>query len=486
VLVLLIIGGIGGAIYVFREKIFGSNSADAAAGSPQATRGVGGTPSYYLEMVRDASAFIQAIGKSWPTKNNNPYAGAQLNRDQFTQDAKNARPIIHEDMVPLLKSWLNHKKSQGTAAEKSVYGNLDIVGLVDRLITKRAVKFINKNDQGFDRSGVKINNNWIGIEKDANRLKDYMSYDELRLSALVTVSSPVQIINTGDRSNKGRLDNNCVNQAIYLGQVGGRFEKSEGGLMEFDHMIDDQYRKIDGTTPFFEQFYWRGHDAGKGTLTAIHKRGFLEDVMLSRYMKMAEIHLAEGQHWGKSRNRDVRISAVGLGLGAWVPKKYIQPARMDLLFVDAYSKMLTHMWSRLGKIKVIEFVWHNFKSAFERNISSFNEMDPNPQQLPNGRIGYKHKASGVMFAFHTQSSADNGHQFLKVPELIVANYAWDSNAFPGNEYWSGQLTASGDPAAACCSTIWNHHNPMINKKYMNGKNCRVLLRSGKFQNLTSC
>merc|ERR1712150_294596 len=48
--------------------------------------------------------------------------------------------------------------------------------------------------------------------------------------------------------------------------------------------------------------------------------------------------------------------------------------------------------------------------------------------------------------------------------VIVAMYAWDGNAYPGNEWWLGPAAwaQSGDPAAACCSAITILQNPNLN------------------------
>ena len=43
------------------------------------------------------------------------------------------------------------------------------------------------------------------------------------------------------------------------------------------------------------------------------------------------------------------------------------------------------------------------------------------------------------------------------------------NRFPGNEYWQGSYTASGDPAAACCSAITMLQNPDINPTRLSGE-----------------
>ena len=49
-------------------------------------------------------------------------------------------------------------------------------------------------------------------------------------------------------------------------------------------------------------------------------------------------------------------------------------------------------------------------------------------------------------------------------------FAWDGNAYVGNEYWEGgrMLTASGDPAAASCSFIPELLNPDINPNISGG------------------
>ena len=70
-------------------------------------------------------------------------------------------------------------------------------------------------------------------------------------------------------------------------------------------------------------------------------------------------------------------------------------------------------------------------------------------------------ANSVAFRFSSRNpaakltGADAG-------KLLVAQFAWDANAYVGNEFWKGMLSASGDPAAACCSTIAELFVPEIN------------------------
>ena len=65
-----------------------------------------------------------------------------------------------------------------------------------------------------------------------------MGYDEIAISALVSVGGPTQFLNTGDRYNCGRLDEEgtFVPHGVYVGCVGARFERPN--RMEWQHMHD--------------------------------------------------------------------------------------------------------------------------------------------------------------------------------------------------------------------------------------------------------
>jgi len=46
--------------------------------------------------------------------------------------------------------------------------------------------------------------------------------------------------------------------------------------------------------------------------------------------------------------------------------------------------------------------------------------------------------------------------------ILITSYAWDSNSFPGNEYWLRDFTSSDDPVTAFSSTIQEMQNPYVN------------------------
>ena len=77
----------------------------------------------------------------------------------------------------------------------------------------------------------------------------------------------------------------------------------------------------------------------------------------------------------------------------------------------------------------------------------------------DARSGRRITGTSITVKFSKRNPADP----IDEGTMLCAMYAWDSNSFAGNEYYlKGMLSASGDPAAAACSTIAFLQCPYVN------------------------
>lgn len=127
-------------------------------------------------------------------------------------------------------------------------------------------------------------------------------------------------------------------------------------------------------------------------------------------------------------------------------------------------------------------------------MCNFRELGPNLHHTSDIRLGHfklshcgkysngdvvpipGHPKGGITIHF----SKDDPHLRLKGEDegkLLVVSFAWDHNALPGNEFWSGTLDNSSDPAAACSTQIAELHNPHINPK-CSADNLHIATKSG--------
>merc|ERR1711963_90807 len=179
-------------------------------------------------------------------------------------------PILHEDVLTLFHQFLKLKKVHGTSKEKAVYESMPVIDLIDRLIKKRPLAFVGPSDSNTLRNGKQADyHSWTLIGREDEKIeefkgqirnvpnfKDYMSYDEVKLSVFLQMSSPVAPINSGNRHNRGVPNQGSIqhdSEAVYVGAVGARFEKP--GFMEHEDFVLDRTKSKNTTGQLFQQFY---------------------------------------------------------------------------------------------------------------------------------------------------------------------------------------------------------------------------------------
>jgi len=386
----------------------------------------------------------------------------------FVRDGKRMRQLgskanvlVHKDAMAMMGRFLALMAREGTPHERRVYLTITPHELVLRLLSCRPLTFWLPQDRwllkdqqhgegGFEHIGTEDERAPLVIER-------LLSYDEMALSALVSVSSPTPIFNDGARDNKGRVGKAKLYpfDCVLTGVVGARFERER--LMDHAHMVVTPQQNTEKNgygrnavgrrselLRLWASFYGKTHfpdwkEAQQSCeYTKLPGCLFDGDVYKRRMRMSVEPFLldADARACGRSKELNGRpvkafVHVVGLGLGAWVLDERVQS---DLM-LEVYQKVMEE--HELKNIGTVNFSY--FSNACNQGLVSH----------PRIRIAFSRRNPGEPVAGD---------------ELLVAMYAWDGNAFPGNEFWDGHLDNSGDPAAACCSAIAVLQNPDANRR----------------------
>ncbi|KAI7132351.1 hypothetical protein KC337_g5458 [Hortaea werneckii] len=369
-----------------------------------------------------------------------------FNPDTVRKDAERTRVVVHCRFPALIEAFLTHKREQGSAYEKALYTtSFTWRDEVARLIEKRPLVFMGASDHTVLPDGSSIpgnsceewDRNGTG-EQHRNQsltLEEYLSYDEIMLGSLIGVSGPSHFINDGGRYNCGEpgKPETFEHRGYIVGLVGARFERED----RMDDAFMTPTSKEPKMHPQLKQLFYDFFRCSKD-----ERVSFDVEMYKARMSITAEILLLEAdlraQEAGSGRK--ARVYVVGLGLGVWQH----HPKQAEWYIETFVSRLAT---LDLRNIGTVEF-------AYISNVS------PAIQDYVTNTAAEKE----IRVLFSKRNPA------AKLPsgeedELLVLSYAWDGNAFPGNEYWVGSLCGSGDPAAACMSTIGELHNPLVNPDF---------------------
>lgn len=281
------------------------------------------------------------------------------------------------------------------------------------------------------------------------KFSQYLSYDEIMLSSLLGVSSPSYFINDGDRFNKGRpgLPGEFEPRGVIIGLVAARFERRGRMDSVFIESSVSNPRQHPDLNQIFRDFFSKvrgdGGSSGKGLAVKTVDPDFDVEMYKARMRTTIDILLLEANARARDAGTKAYVHVVGLGLGVWQIR-----AEQATYYVETFTEVLNEL--RRFKIKflgTLDFSWVQVPAATQKQVqeaAAFHYID-------------------VIFSKRNPAAKLHGE---KSQQLLVLTYAWDGNAFPGNEYWMGSLSASGDPAAACMSQISELHNPVINPGFL--------------------
>lgn len=400
---------------------------------------------------------------SWPTKSSSLDGFKQIwldrNVDKKEDDFKRFMAVCSasiklcytkQDLVES-HAFLSDKQTNGNNIEQDCFKKMSLPGFVVRQLTNRPVVCYDSTDicvlLGEQNKAYTATQQLskIGTPEESGDfvLLDCLSPKERDLIStrfMPSVMTPV--INVGDRGNAGRVDatNTIEGTIVYVGGIGARYEKP--GSMDCLRLISP----LDAQDGDIKLEYKDLHQNVKnsGHSRTIENYFFRPQVYKDRMYPVVENFLFDAEQRGIAQQSEIYAHVVGLGLGNWelfAPDgKY--GTLQTQLFLELFQEIIEK--NNLQHIKCLDFSWFHDKA---------------PTLVVN--LQHETEFKGIQILFSKRNPA------AKLPDvhenmLVVALYAWDSMAWQGNEFFINQLSASGDPAAACSTLIATLQNPLIN------------------------
>ena len=195
-----------------------------------------------LSRLLEKQPYYAAVKSTIPKTNRLLAVCQSLQRQREAESfAADTRPVIHERVLKLIKQYLDlHRSAEVLMTRRNIdevtakrlatfYSSLSFVDFLDRLLCKRPLVFFNPQDAHLLRNGRNAAGSFdmIGTNQECIKsiynIKEYMSYDDMAVAALLAMSTPTFFINHGDRGNCARpASGNSAPfnpSGIYIGQV---------------------------------------------------------------------------------------------------------------------------------------------------------------------------------------------------------------------------------------------------------------------------
>jgi hypothetical protein len=366
-----------------------------------------------------------------------------------------------------------------------------------RLVEKRPLVSFGVNDHTLLRDGrrsITDDETSIGCS-GTHDPEQYTLYSEAEFASMLQVFGPTQFINDGRRYNRGQVgtegDGKAHEDSGYISAlVGMRLEIADG--MESVHVVEGNLTKlkkahadspapawggdqkgdfgrifgvtskfVEGYEAIWQKFYEdKKGELGEGDEVAPKKvigEGEFDEAaaeyrLYISYKKfLAESANAIAEREGGVEKEKAYIRITGLGDGVWSGGK-VKEVREAIgrAVARAYDELAPELKERISAIEFSQYRHTECSDAFKAAPPA--EADSRPElRVSDGHFAHKIPAD------------DDAADFKNV---LFVNYAWDGLSYPGNEYYLGMLDASGDPAAACCSSIVVSQNPQINSDFL--------------------